>query len=279
MRILSWNAQYGQSANNGSNFLRTLDYAKSLGEFDVICLQELARNMEGCCQPGQEDQLKLAQQHFNDYSLVWGSGFSWPSAGVDPLTRQEFGNLTLVKSNLLDYRVHQLPYPAVPGKLQTPRVAIETIVASKIGPLSIVNTHLAYHDSNETQLQLIHLNQLELERIAHLKSPKTLGPGCFQAGFSGAARLLCGDFNFEPESSHYEYQINQNWIDSWKLVCADKPQPWTCGIFDKQQWQQGPHCRDYFWLSSELASTDIKVSVDTSTDLSDHQPIIIEIDL
>ncbi len=60
MRILSWNVQYGKSPGHGSNFLRTLDYIKSLGEFDVICLQEVARHMVDYCLPGQEDQLQLA---------------------------------------------------------------------------------------------------------------------------------------------------------------------------------------------------------------------------
>ena len=45
MRILSWNVQYGKSVHNGSDFVRTLDYIKSLGDFDAICLQEVARHM------------------------------------------------------------------------------------------------------------------------------------------------------------------------------------------------------------------------------------------
>ncbi len=279
MQILSWNIQYGKSVNNGQDYVRTLDYIKSLGDFDVICLQEVARYMSGYCSSDQRDQLELAQQHFPNYRAHWGSGFSWPSASNDPAHRQEFGNLTLVKSNLLDFKVHQLPQPAVPDKWQMPRVAIEVCVDSSIGPLSIINTHLAFHDSNEVQQQLGHLQAIERDRLAHIQFPKAAGPGSFQPGYLASARILCGDFNFDPEFPHYQYQLDSGWIDTWKLCCPDSPQPSTCGIFDREQWSQGGHCRDYFWLSHELKARTIDASVDSATDLSDHQPIILEINI
>lgn len=279
MRILSWNVQYGKSADNDFDFIRTLDYIKSLGDFDVICLQEIARHIEDYCQPGLEDQVQVAQQNFENYHPVWGSGFSWASAGSNWLERQEFGNLTLINSIPLDYRVHQLPQPATPGKLQMPRVAIEVCIESKIGPVSIINTHLAFHDSNESQLQLEHLTRLEQERIAHHQLPKKSASGCYQNGFLASARIVCGDFNLEPESSHYQYQIDSGWRDAWKHSHPDEAYPATCGIFDHLQWPSGAHCRDYFWLSDELASTNINVSADSTTSLSDHQPIILEIDI
>ncbi|MFT4609602.1 MAG: endonuclease/exonuclease/phosphatase family metal-dependent hydrolase [Cellvibrionaceae bacterium] len=279
MRILSWNIQYGKSVNSVFDFNRSLNYIKSLGDFDVICLQEVARHMTGYCSPDQQDQLELAQQHFANYNALWGSGFSWPSATDEPTHRQEFGNLTLVKNNLLDFKVHQLPQPAAPGKWQMPRVAIEACVDSSIGPLSIINTHLAFHDSNEVQQQLEHLHAIERDRLAHLQYPKAAGPGSFQEGYLASARILCGDFNFAPEFPHYQYQLNSGWIDTWKLCYPDVPQPSTCGIFDQVQWVQGGHCRDYFWLSKELASRKVGASVDSDTDLSDHQPIILEINI
>jgi hypothetical protein len=46
---------------------------------------------------------------------------------------------------------------------------------------------------------------------------------------------------------------------------------------NRAQWPQGGHCRDYFWLSNELASRPIEANADSSTDLFDHQTIILEI--
>ncbi|MFT4606452.1 MAG: endonuclease/exonuclease/phosphatase family metal-dependent hydrolase [Urechidicola sp.] len=279
MRILSWNVQYGKSPDNSFDFIRTLDYIKSLGEFDIICLQEVARHMPDYCIQGQEDQLLLSQQSFPDYRLIWGSGFNWPSVTDNEFDRQEFGNLTLIKHGLLDYRVHQLPQPATPGKLQMPRVAIEACIDSSIGPLSIINTHLAFHDSNETQLQLEHFTHLEQERVAHHQYPKAYCPGCFHNGYLASARILCGDYNFDPQSTHYQYQTDCGWMDAWKQGSTDEPHPSTCGVFDTIQWTQGGHCRDYFWLSNEFASYKINVSADSTASLSDHQPIILEIDV
>ena len=235
--------------------------------------------MPDYCIQGQEDHCQLSQQHFANYKAIWGSGFSWPCATDNRLDRQEFGNLTLIKHGLLDYKVHQLPQPAVAGKFQMPRVAIETCIDSNIGPLSIINTHLAFHDSNETQLQLEYFTRLEQERFAHHQSPKAAGPGCFQTGYLASARILCGDFNFDPQSTHYQYQIDCGLIDAWKHSNSNEPHPSTCGIFDTVQWPQGGHCRDYYWLSNELTACDINASVDITTDLSDHQPIIFEINV
>ena len=275
MRILSWNIQFGKSSSDNYDLLQTLGYIHSLGEFDVICLQELARNMEEYSAPGQSDQLAIALQHFPSYTPVWGAGFSWASASGNRSDRQEFGNLSLVRSEPLDYRVHQLPQPATPGKKQMQRVAIETVVNSEIGPLSIINTHLAFHDSNEAQQQLEKFNWLEQERIAHHRFPKQMGIGTYQEGFLPTARILCGDFNFTPDTTHYQYQLDNDWIDAWRQGHVGGARLPTCGIFDTRQWPEGPHCRDYFWLSIGLAKHDVTVEVDTCTDLSDHQPIIL----
>lgn len=261
------------------DFSRTLQHIESLGDFDVICLQELARNMVEYCIPGQSDHLLMTQQFFKEHQAVWGSGFSWPAAEGDGDSRQEFGNVSLVKSGLLDFRVHQLPRPATPAKMQMQRVAVETVIDSESGPVSVINTHLAFHDDNENQQQLAHLNQLEQERAAHHREPKRVGSGTYQEGFLAAARMLCGDFNFTPDTSQYRYQVDMNWMDAWHLRHGDLVHPPTCGIFDTAQWPQGGHCRDFFWLSPELQILPVEISVDTDCNLSDHQPVMLEISI
>jgi endonuclease/exonuclease/phosphatase family metal-dependent hydrolase len=279
MRILSWNVQYGKSSDGNADFSRTLQHIKSLGDFDVICLQELARYMPDYCRPDQLDHLLMTQQLFNEHQVVWGSGFSWPAQDGDGDHRQEFGNISLVKSGLLDFRVHPLPRPATPGKHQMQRLAVETLVDSTMGPISILNTHLAFHDEAENQQQVEHLNHLEQERTAHQREPKRVGSGTYQAGYPATARMLCGDFNFTPESPQYRYQLDMNWADAWKLNQGNETHPPTCGIFDATQWPQGGHCRDFFWLSPELQSLQIEIKVDTDTNLSDHQPVMLEISI
>ncbi len=279
MRILSWNVQYGKSSDGKGDFSRILQHIRSLGDFDVICLQELARNMPEYCRPDQADHLSMTKLCFDEYQAVWGAAFSWPSDGAGHDHRQEFGNISLVKAGLLDSRVHPLPSPATPAKYQMPRIAVETTVASSMGPISILNIHLAFHDDAENQQQVAHLHRLEQERCAHQREPKKIGSGTYQAGFLPTARMLCGDFNFTPETPQYQYQLDKGWGDAWRLSCGIEAWPPTCGIFDTDQWPQGSHCRDFFWLSPELQSLPIEINVDTDTNLSDHQPVMLEISI
>jgi endonuclease/exonuclease/phosphatase family metal-dependent hydrolase len=160
-----------------------------------------------------------------------------------------------------------------------PRIAVETVANSSEGPVSIVNTHLAFHDEVENQQQVKHLNRLEQERSAHQREPKQIGSGTYQAGFPPVARMLCGDFNFTPETPQYRYQLDMGWVDAWQLSHGDEAYQPTCGIFDAAQWPQGGHCRDFFWISPELQSLQIEISVDTDTNLSDHQPVMLEISI
>ncbi len=279
MRLFSWNIQSGKGCDNITNIDRIVEHIKSSGDFDLICLQEVVRNMEEYCAQEQMDQLKVFTRAFFDFHFVWGTGFSWPTAGQNVDGNQEFGNLTLVKTQALDHRVHQLPMPAAKGKKQMPRVAVETVLESDIGPLSVINTHLAYHDSHERQRQLERLTLLDNERKNQLAHPKKADSGAYRAGPLAVARILCGDFNFGTEFSEYDYLIENAWLDAWRVCNKDKPHSPTCGIFDSKQWPQGPHCRDFFWLSSELASTRMRMEVDEDTALSDHQPIKLEISI
>ena len=234
--------------------------------------------MEYCAQD-QLDQLHIFKNAFSAYSSVWGTGFSWPNIGKNKDQNQEFGNLTLIKNQLLDHKVHLLPMPAAHGNKQMPRVAVEVTINTGVGPVSVINTHLAYHDRCERQQQLERLSLLDQERKNQICYPKKHDSGAYQIGPVPVARVLCGDFNFSVDYPEYEYQVKNQWLDAWAISNKNMAHTPTCGIFDHKQWPQGPHCRDFFWLSSELASTKTNTLVDTATALSDHQPILLEIDI
>ena len=279
MRLLSWNIQSGKGCDDHTDIHRIINHISCSGEYDVICLQEVARNMEEYCAKGQMDQPEIIGNVFSTYSFVWGTGFSWPNIDVNKGNNQEFGNLTLIKKQLSDHRVHPLPMPATNGNKQMPRVAVETIVNREFGQISIINTHLAYHDSSERQQQLERLKLLEQERKNQILYPKKHDAGVYQVGSRPVARILCGDFNFGIDFPEYEYQIENQWLDAWTVSNKNMAHTPTCGLFDHKQWPQGPHCRDYFWLSNELATVKMNMDVDTVTPLSDHQPIVLEINI
>ena len=64
--------------------------------------------------------------------------------------------------------------------------------------------------------------------------------------------------------------------DAWRLIHPESPHAPTCGIFDHDQWPMGAHCRDYFFLTDGLRRSLGRLVVDTSTNASDHQPLMLE---
>jgi endonuclease/exonuclease/phosphatase family metal-dependent hydrolase len=93
--------------------------------------------------------------------------------------------------------------------------------------------------------------------------------------------VLCGDFNAEVDNEDYNTLMQPfdaggtRFHDAWRALNDTAPHAPTCGLFDHQQWPQGPHCRDYFFISHDLAEAVTAVEVHSATDASDHQPLAI----
>jgi len=67
-------------------------------------------------------------------------------------------------------------------------------------------------------------------------------------------------------------------VDCWRHLHGGKEHDPTCGIFDHVQWKEGAHCRDFFFVSPEVADNVTGMSVETNTAASDHQPLKITLD-
>jgi endonuclease/exonuclease/phosphatase family metal-dependent hydrolase len=94
--------------------------------------------------------------------------------------------------------------------------------------------------------------------------------------------LLCGDFNFDVSDLQYMLlhaasRPGLNYRDAWRCRYSDQRRPLTAGLHDHVQWKNGPDCRDFVFVSEDLASRIVRIKVDEETAASDHQPILIEI--
>ena len=95
--------------------------------------------------------------------------------------------------------------------------------------------------------------------------------------------VVCGDFNMLPYSKEYQALVSPaakggaGLTDAWTLVNPDKDHLPTCGIHDREQWAEGPHCRDFFFVAGQLRDRLKDAIVDIKTDASDHQPMMIEL--
>jgi endonuclease/exonuclease/phosphatase family metal-dependent hydrolase len=97
--------------------------------------------------------------------------------------------------------------------------------------------------------------------------------------------LVCGDFNLGPDDPEHAQMRRPfqsgvpSFVDAWTARHGAIPHPPTTGVADLKQWPQGPHCRDYFFVSENMADRIEDVRVDVDTTASDHQPLTIALDL
>ena len=165
-----------------------------------------------------------------------------------------------------------------------PRQAIEITVGEPERPLRIINTHLEFHSQRQRRAQLNRLRELQSDVAATIECPPAFDEvGPYQRIARPLECVLCGDFNMGTDFDEYsiltksEADRNPMFLDAWSIARDQKAHDPTCGIFDHNQWPQGPHCRDFFFVTDALASDVRNVVVNTETDASDHQPLVLEL--
>ncbi|RJG04422.1 endonuclease/exonuclease/phosphatase family protein [Noviherbaspirillum sedimenti] len=285
MKLLTWNIQWGRGADGRVDLARIAAHVRRLGECDVICLQEVS-----CAYPELEDndgadQFAVLEQLFPDY--VATAAFAMdadPGDGVGG-RRKRFGNMLLSRHPVLQVFRHLLPWPCDPLAPSMQRVALEANLATPQGLLRVTTTHLEYYSMLQRTAQIQRLRALHAEAVAHARQP---GPGSVADGpFSGALRaapaILCGDCNFIPDSAS-RIQLLQPidavtppYLDAWTLLHPGTLHAPTVGLYDKQQWPGTPFTFDYFFVSEDLLPRLRTIAVDTASDASDHQPLLLEL--
>lgn len=299
IKIASWNIQIAKGADAIRDLNRIIDYTK-VQDADIICLQEVGRNLPELLNSQAPDQLVALSLAFRDYFPVWASGFSWNLPKDISISRRrgdnrlEFGNLTLVRNELVDKKVHILPLinledEELQGELivdkslpksiarAVPEVVIPLIGAKgKTHFVRILNVHLAYHNKAEALEQFKYLNRYQAYNKKMSKNKVKKGDGIFSNPYVTDKTIICGDFNMTCASKNYQYMLDSGWEDAWFMLHSNNDRLPTCGIYDTNQWREGAHTRDYFMYQN---ITPVEMSVDTKINFSDHQPIFLEFKL
>ncbi len=280
INIVSWNIQCGRGLDGQIDLARIASDIKSFGDIDIICLQEVARHDPELDDGKAEDQKAILSTFFAHYEVFFGPALNRRYEGDQH--RRQFGNMVLSRLPVLQVFNHLLPQPAPlePCKYML-RQALEVVINGKMGPFRVTTTHLEYHSPDQRLAQVSRLMELQNECVSDnvsVNTPQILGP------YAKIARpdtsIVCGDFNSLPGDEVYETIVNGNsqtkgYLDAWSLAHPDQSHPPTCGVFDTKQWPEGPHCRDYFFLTKDLKSAVQTVEVDLKTRASDHQPILL----
>lgn len=262
--IVTWNIQNGKGCDGVTDLARIARVIRAMGEADVICLQEVARNEPAY--GGGADQVSELKNLLKEYEALFGAALH---RGGD----RQYGNLILSRLPILQAFNHLLPHPAEGGIKHMQRQAIEAVVQAAAGPLRVMTTHLEYYSAAHRAAQIGRLRELQAEVAADEASPPKGASPPYDAVPRPASLVLCGDFNLLPDDAQYQALFQSPLVDGWRYLEKGGKDPLTTGLHDRAQWPMGGHCRDYFAVTPDLAPRIRSIEMDAATDASDHQPL------
>jgi endonuclease/exonuclease/phosphatase family metal-dependent hydrolase len=279
MELITWNIQWARGADGIVDPARIIRVCRELGDADVLCFQEAARNFAGLTGSGGRDTFAALAAELPGWTAVEGLGVDTLGPGV---TRRQFGELILTRRPVLQAFRHLLPWPADPAFPTMQRVAVEVVIAGRRGPLRVTTTHLEYYSAKQRSVQVERLRELQAEAVAHAADPpfpaKAGGP--FEAQPRPRSGILTADFNFRPEDPLYArlqapIEGSPAYRDAWRIRHGDAPHAPTIGLYDKQQWPGAPFACDFIFVTEDLVARVEDVVVDGATRASDHQPVLL----
>jgi endonuclease/exonuclease/phosphatase family metal-dependent hydrolase len=285
MKLITWNIQWGRGIDGRVDLARIVSTARDMADFDVICMQEVADNfpgLDGNNDGNQFDELALL---LPGYQRVEGIGLD---VAGDAGRRRRFGNVIFSRYTVISARRHALPWPADAGKKTMPRVALEATLQAPMGALRVTTTHLEYYSDVQRRAQALRLRNLHDEACSRAMSAaatdSTEANPTFDATAQTTASLLVGDFNFPPEHPAYEEIQHRlsgggpRYVDAWTLGAnGHRPHPPTFCLHT-DSYAKTPYCCDFIFVSEDFGPRVRSLEVNTQTQASDHQPLLLEID-
>jgi endonuclease/exonuclease/phosphatase family metal-dependent hydrolase len=275
MRLITWNIQWGKGCDGAVDLARIVSAARSLADADIFCFQEVSDGFASM--DGGVDQSAQLSALLPEHRAVFRPAVET----IDSQGRaHRFGNMTLSRLPVLQVASHLLPWPQDNSVRSMRRQALEVTVQAAFGPLRVTNTHLEYYSVAQRDAQIGRLLDLQQEASTYRQAADEREP--YGRQLIAASGILCGDFNFDvsdPQHAmlHASVRPGSNYRDAWTLRYPDRRHAPTCGIHDHAQWKHGPDCRDFIFVSEDLAGRIRHVEVEGETAASDHQPVLIEI--
>jgi endonuclease/exonuclease/phosphatase family metal-dependent hydrolase len=281
MNLITWNIQSCRGCDGRVDAQRIVDVCRGMADFDVLCLQEVARNYADLPGSSGEDQFALIGCLLPGYAAAEGIATDVHGAGGK---RRQFGNLVLARYPLIQVFRHLLPWPADPAVPGMQRIALEVVLAAPFGPVRVTTTHLEYYSEMQRRQQVNRLRELHAEACGHSgdrrHAHKDGGP--FEAMPRPASAILTADFNFradDPLHARIVFPYSDGTPalrDAWQVRHGDRPQDSTIGVHDHEQWPQAFAC-DFIFLTEDIAGRVEDVTVNPHTDASDHQPVLLRL--
>ncbi|MBR8312252.1 endonuclease/exonuclease/phosphatase family protein [Burkholderia dolosa] len=284
MRLIDWNIQWGRDAAGIVDLSRTVADARRLGDFDVLCLQEVTRGFGSLPgRPGADQFAELAAL-LPGYTIIDAIGADLP--GAEPgAPRRQFGNAIASRLPVARVLRQLLPWPADADTPSMPRVALDVELHTASGRLRVVTTHLEFYSARQRIAQVDALRERHREACAHAARPAPAenADGPFIATGQPRDAIVCGDFNSAFGSDAYRRFLEPiadapRFVDAWVACHARHAPPPTAGVYDTAQWSDGPLACDFVFVTDTLLSRVKRCEIDGDVRASDHQPIVLELD-
>jgi len=280
LTLITWNTQWCRGTDGRVDPGRIARDARSMADFDVLCLQEIAVHFGGLPGSAGEDQMAMLADALPDHRALYGIATDQDDGHGG---RRHFGNAIFCRLPIHQVYRHLLPWPADPAVPSMQRLALEAVIEAPFGPLRILTTHLEYYSARQRSAQVDALRALHAEACDHARAPRC--PGSPDEPFASTPRpasaVICGDLNFVPDDplrARMEAPHDTGaprLLDGWPLVHGATRHPPTVGVHDGRlplgTW-------DYAFVSEDLAPRVRQVEVDLATQASDHQPLLVVLD-
>ena len=313
MKIVTYNVQWFKGLDNVVDIARVINVAREMADFDALCLQEVAVNYTALTGTLQPDQPAIVKQLLPGFEIFF-------SPAIDELSpcgtmRQQFGNLIASRLPVRQVQHTPLPYPNPPVAQPTPsmqRIALTCTVQAPWGPVRLITSHLEYYNQVMRHAQTRALRDLHVQGCALAAQPSKTEQGTpYQPKPLTTDTIICGDFNFEPDSEEYatmtqagdgitgaqasaaaqggvvhtgaaqtgtaQTQSTGKLFNSFDLLHSGAAYPSTFRLFDRTYGPEPVGC-DFFFVSDSLAHRVKGFAVNQTTQASDHQPVLLELE-
>jgi endonuclease/exonuclease/phosphatase family metal-dependent hydrolase len=283
MRLIDWNIQWGRDADGVVDLARTIDVSRQLGDFDVLCLQEVTRGFGALPGSPGPDQFAELAALLPGYTIVGAIGADLPPA-TPGAPRRQFGNALATRLPVGRVMRQLLPWPADDAAPSMPRVALDVELTTSFGPIRVTVTHLEYYSARQRLAQIDALRDRHREACAHAAHPAAAENAAspFAATSQPRDAIVCGDFNSAYGSDAYRRFVAPiddapRFVDAWTALHPGATPPPTAGVHDTQQWSEGPLACDFVFVTQHLLPHVTRCEIDGDVRASDHQPIVLEL--
>ena len=283
LRLVTWNVQWFLGLDGRVDPSRVIAHARTIADFDVLCVQELADHYPDPMLAGNDDRDQFAELErlLPGYEIVAGFGADHPGGE----RRRRFGNAIASRLPVRQVRRHALPWPVDPARPSMQRVAVEATLSGPSGEVRVTTTHLEYYSRTQRAAQVARLRDLHAEAHGRARAPSAGGDddGPFRAWPEARAAIVAGDFNLPAGDAEYLAMLapyddgTSRFHDAWTRVHGTRPQPPTFCVHRPFAPGLPPVACDFVFVSDEIAPRVRAIEVDSRTQLSDHQPVVVEI--